>query len=191
MRREADEDLARIASETERKVEEVLGPARERAARAAEETRRSREAEACTEAERIRLSARARAATRLREAREEAHVRVLDRARGLLGAIRGSPGYPDILRGLVAEALGALPDARELHVDERDAALVQELGLVGADDVTVVPALRTWGGAVAAADGREVRNTLEERLERADVYLRPLVVEEIPEMATWREGETR
>jgi V/A-type H+-transporting ATPase subunit E len=185
MRREGEEDLARIRADADRQVEEILGPAREEAARAAEEVRRSREAEACNEAQRIRLSARARAASRLREAREQAYAKALERARASLASLRGSPRYPGVLAGLVAEALRALPDARALHVDPRDVDLVRALDL-GSDAVEVVTGLRTWGGVRAVADGREVRNTLEERLQRADPYLRPLVVREIPEAATWR-----
>jgi V/A-type H+-transporting ATPase subunit E len=142
-------------------------------------------AEACDEAERIRLSARVRAASRLREAREEAYAKAVERARASLASLRGSPGYPGVLAELVAEALRALPDARALNVDPRDADLVRALDL-GSNAVEVVTELRTWGGVCAVADGREVRNTLEERLERADPYLRPLVVREIPEAATWR-----
>lgn len=186
MRREAAEDLARIVADTDRQVEEILRPAREEAARIAVEVRRAREAEACTEAERIRLSARARAATRLREAREQAYARALERAREALASTRERPGYPGILRDLVEEALQALPDARALHVDPLDADLARRLDVEGSDGVEIVPGLQTWGGAVAVADGREVRNTLEERLLRADPYLRPLVVREIPEAATSR-----
>lgn len=184
MRLEGEEDLARIRADSDRRVEEILGPAREEAARAAEEVRRSREAEACTEAQRIRLAARARAASRLREAREQAYAKALERARASLASLRGSPGYPGVLAELAAEALRALPDARALHVDPRDVDLVRALDL--GSDAEVVAGLRTWGGVRAVADGREVRNTLEERLERADPYLRPLVVREIPEAATWR-----
>lgn len=184
IRHEADEELARLGSDADRGVEAILGPAREEAARVAEEVRRAREAEACTEAERIRLAALAQAAKRLREAREDAYASALERARTRLGSLRERPEYRRILASLVEEALSALPDALTLQVDPRDAGLVGELGSV----VAVVPEIQTWGGAVATADGREVRNTLEERLGRADPYLRPLVVEVVPEMATWLDG---
>lgn len=185
MQREADETLARIAVDGDRQVEEIMGPARAEAARAAEEVRKARESEACAEAERIRLSARAQAAGRLRDAREEAYARVLELARARLSSIRDRPGYPRVLRSLLEEAIGALPDATGVHVDDRDADLIREDDAVLHERVAVVPGLLTWGGVVATAEGREVRNTLEERLSRADPFLRPIVAEEIPQLATW------
>jgi vacuolar-type H+-ATPase subunit E/Vma4 len=102
-------------------------------------------------------------------AREEAYVAVLDRVREKLASVRGSSAYPAVFRALLDESRGALPEARELRVDRRDA----DLAVSVAGDVKVVAVLDTWGGVeLAGEDGRTVRNTLEERLANADQLLR-------------------
>ena len=70
---------------------------------------------------------------------------------------------------LLAESRAALPSARELRVDPRDA----DLALPLADGLGVESTLETWGGLeLASDDGRTIRNTLEERLANAEPLLR-------------------
>jgi vacuolar-type H+-ATPase subunit E/Vma4 len=174
-----DEEVARIEAEAEREVEAILARARAEAERVAQEVRQPLGAELRVATERLRGRARAEAARLLRESREEVYRRVLDLVVARLASIRERPGYRASLRALVDEALGALPDAAVVHVDPRDAEAVGNDRLP--PGVRVAPDLQTWGGVEAAAeDGRVIRNTLEERLRRADPFVRPLIAKALP-----------
>jgi vacuolar-type H+-ATPase subunit E/Vma4 len=92
-----------------------------------------------------------------------------------LTTLRASAGYPDMLRNAIEESLAALPTATTLRVDPRDErlaiALLEQLGA----RLSVVATLETAGGVeVVGSDGRNVRNTLEERFANAEPALRLL-----------------
>jgi V/A-type H+/Na+-transporting ATPase subunit E len=129
----------------------------------------AQETQARAEAQRDLSLARLAAAAAVRAAREEAFTSLLAGIRAQLAAMRGSSKYPALLRALVAESRAALPAARELRVDPRDLELA---GLI-AGGLRVVAELDTMGGVeLSGDDGRTVRNTLEERLDNADLHLR-------------------
>lgn len=104
----------------------------------------------------------------------------LAEARRRLAAQRDDPGYPNLLRRLVQEALDALAQSlgpveqAQLEADPRDRELLgqimQELGL----NLAVSYNADCWGGVIArSGDGRiVVYNTLQSRLERATPVLR-------------------
>ena len=90
-------------------------------------------------------------------------------------SVRHSPPYAPrtptrrCFAALLAESRAALPAARELRIDRRDADLARPL----ADGLGVELTLDTWGGLeLASDDGRTLRNTLEERLANAEPLLR-------------------
>lgn len=161
-RRRADREKAAAAAT-------IVDGARREAAELAASLVSAPEAESLAAAERVRAMARLRAADTVRVAREEAYVVVLDRVREKLAPVRDSGAYSAIFRALLDESRDALPEARELRVDRRDADLAESV----AGDMKVVAVLDTWGGVeLAGEDGRTVRNTLEERLANADQLLR-------------------
>jgi vacuolar-type H+-ATPase subunit E/Vma4 len=186
--REAEEEQMRILAGAQREVGAIVDRAREDAARIQDEVSRDRRERDRVDVERILLRARADAGRRMREGREAVYVRVLERARSNLGAIRASPAYPSVFGMLLDEALTSLTDAEVVHVDPRDAAVCAEVSSHRSSEPHVAADIETWGGVVACtADGRAVRNTLEERLERADAFLRPIVASIVPGMAPWAE----
>jgi vacuolar-type H+-ATPase subunit E/Vma4 len=89
------------------------------------------------------------------------------------------------------ESLANLADAEVVQVDPRDVAIAEQVRSQRSLKLCIAPDIETWGGVVVrTADGRAVRNTLEERLERADPFLRPVVASIVPGMAPWeREAE--
>ena len=116
-----------------------------------------------------RALARLDAAATIRSAREEAFVSLLTGIRAELATLRETSAYPALFEALVAESRSALPSARELRIDPRDAGLGGAL----ARGLRVEPVLDTWGGVeLASDDGRAIRNTLEERLGNAEPVLR-------------------
>lgn len=161
-RRRADREKAAAATA-------IVDAARRDAAALEAELTTAPEAESLAAAEGVRALARLHAADTVRRAREEAYVSVLDKVRDELAAVRGSSAYLAAFAALLDECRAALPDARELRVDRRDANLAASV----AGDLKVVAVLDTWGGVeLAGDDGRTVRNTLEERLANADQLLR-------------------
>lgn len=166
---EAEEERRRADREKAMAAAAILDGARREAAAVEAELTTAPQAESLAAAERVRALARLRAADMVRVAREEAYARLIERVREELSGLRDSPSYPAVFRALLDESRAALPNAGELRVDRRDAGLATSV----AGDLRVVAVLDTWGGAeLAAADGRTVRNTLEERLANADLLLR-------------------
>lgn len=173
---DAREEIERLDDETRREVEQVLSEAEQRAAAEERERLRSEERKLAAEATTVLSRARRDAGRILRDAREALFLEALDDLRARLARVREQPGYHDLLRHLIVEALEALPAnvLLELRIDARDEALamqiVRELGRM---DVEVSAELETWGGIeLATDDGRLVRNTIEERLANAETALR-------------------
>ena len=147
----------------------IRAEARQHASRLLTELSAATEPQALADAEHIRAVARLDAASAVRDAREQAFSSLVAGIRTALGSLRDSPDYPKLFRRLVLESLAALPEARELRVDPRDAELAASV----VDGLDIVEALDSWGGVeLVAKDGRTVRNTLEERLHNADMLLR-------------------
>jgi V/A-type H+-transporting ATPase subunit E len=86
-----------------------------------------------------------------------------------LSHVRKDPKYPDILKNLTREAVGALGgETIRIHIDKRDEKLIKkilsELHLSG----EVIADLQCSGGLVVSTQNESVKisNTLESRLER-------------------------
>jgi vacuolar-type H+-ATPase subunit E/Vma4 len=86
-----------------------------------------------------------------------------------LSHVRKDPKYPDILKNLTREAVGALGgETFRIHIDKRDEKLIKkilsELHLSG----EVIADLQCSGGLVVTTQNGSVKisNTLESRLER-------------------------
>jgi vacuolar-type H+-ATPase subunit E/Vma4 len=110
-----------------------------------------------------------------------------------LSGMRELPGYPDLLRRLMVEALAALgPEEAEGHpphvcVDARDEAAARAcLSANGSlAHATLEASLDCWGGVIVrSGDGRIViDNRLEARLERATPILRRVLAAEFERAA--------
>jgi hypothetical protein len=108
----------------------------------------------------------------VRAAREAAFLRALERAQRDFRALRGSRAYAATLEALAREAAEAI-GADLVRIDARDAALAKSLARRLSVRVEVDPALATDCGAVARDPAsREARNTVEDRLARAEARLR-------------------
>ncbi len=166
---DADEELARLDDETRREVQALLDLARADAARLERDPVSSQEGALQAEAARRRAAARLDANRMLREAREQSLQEGLVGLRARLASFRDEEAYPQVLGTLLREAREALPDAKRVLVDPRDAELAGRL----ADGLALEHVLEVWGGVVLESDdGRLVRNTLEERLTNAEPALR-------------------
>jgi len=169
IRRDADEEAARILGEAREEAARIGRAADEEAVRLHGALLREAERERDERMRRAECAARLEARRREREAREAWYQEAVGRVRERLEAARRDPRYARWFAALREEAERALPDATVLRTDPMDAGLVHDAGL----DAT----LATWGGVeLAADDGRVVRNTLEERLRRAEPALRRLAL---------------
>ena len=166
---EADAERARADRETAAEAAAIVERARDEAGALEAALTAAPETEARAEAVQMRALARLDASSALRSAREDAFGSLLTGIRETLAALRGTDAYPALFEALLAESRAALPSARELRVDRRDA----DLALPLADGLGVELTLDTWGGLeLASDDGRTIRNTLEERLANAEPLLR-------------------
>jgi V/A-type H+-transporting ATPase subunit E len=172
---EAADETARLEAETRDEAHRIVEAARAEARAVAEQAGRADERELRRETHERRARARLAAAAVRREAREQVFGELLEDVRVRLVGLRTGSAYPDVLRELIRESLSVLPAATTLRVDPRDESLAAEL-VAGLDArLQLVPVLETAGGVEAAgADGRTVRNTVEERLANAQPALRVL-----------------
>jgi vacuolar-type H+-ATPase subunit E/Vma4 len=110
-------------------------------------------------------AARLEALRQTRASQETIFAAAHSQLRERLREARSRPDYAALFAALLAEAQAALPGATVIRIDPLDAALAPH----------AESTLDTWGGVeLEAADGRIVRNTLEERLRRAEPELRRL-----------------
>ena len=166
---EADAERARADREAAAEAAAIVERARDEAGALEAALAAAPETEARAEAVHMRALARLDASSALRSAREDTFGSLLAGMRETLAALRGTEAYPALLEALLAESRAALPSARELRVDPRDA----DLALPLADGLGIEATLETWGGLeLASDDGRTIRNTLEERLANAEPLLR-------------------
>ena len=181
---EADAEVARIEEDASRRAAEVLAAAHRRSATDATALTGFRADEVAEERDRLLREATSRATLAVRAAREDAFGLAIDEARLRLSSAREREGYAASLRQLIEESLGALPDAVMLRVDPRDEGLARSILRSRADGTpSVERSLDVWGGVeAAAADGRTVLDTLEERLSRAEPWLRSVVAGAAPGM---------
>ena len=174
IRREAEEEAQRRVANASAEAGEILAEARARA----EQSRAEMEADVEKEAAALRTRELDRARLHVRqaeqEARETGYAAAHAQVRAALERARADENYPRLFRALLEEARRALPDATAVRIDARDAGLV--------DGLRVETSLHSWGGVeLVADDGRLVRNTLEERLRRAEPELRRLAAHALAE----------
>jgi vacuolar-type H+-ATPase subunit E/Vma4 len=169
---EAASEMARLEAETHEEANRIVDAARAEARVLQEEAARATERELQDEVEQRRAQARLHVATAVREAREDAFREFLADVQLRLATLRDSEQYRSVLRALIDESTAALAAGTELRVDARDERLAAEL-IADRPRLNVVAALETAGGVeLASADGRMVRNTIEERLANAEQALR-------------------
>jgi len=117
---------------------------------------------------------------RLQEAREGVFQEILGVAKDRLSRYRSDPGYPATLAVLVEECSTFLGTIGVVMADPRDEELVEKIfSDLGPTDFQF--SLECWGGIVAHdGKGVYVRNTLEDRLRRAEPDLRRQVGQLVP-----------
>ncbi|MBI4673211.1 MAG: hypothetical protein HY741_16280 [Chloroflexi bacterium] len=174
MEQEVAAEIRRVEEQTAASVAEMRASA-ERDAQAIRERHR-REMLPLLQHERARRLNRARLDS-LRassSAREQLFTQALGCAQERLAQLRSDPGYADILRALVQEALAQLDGAVIVRADPRDEKILHTL----LEGMPIEFDLETWGGIEARTlDGRiRVVNTLEARLEQAEVVLRQSIM---------------
>lgn len=173
MRAEAEAEITRLDDESRRQAAGILADAEREADGLVQDSRRRARIE--LEAESVRRRALARlAADRVRAAaREDLFAELMDELRRRLADVRAEEGYDRLLAELLRESRTALPGARRLLVDPRDAALAHRLAAELASALEVRPELTTSAGLdLETDDGRRVRNTVEARLQAAEPELR-------------------
>jgi vacuolar-type H+-ATPase subunit E/Vma4 len=180
LRSEGDEEIARITAEGDAAVADLTQRAREQARKAEAAAATARDGSLSQEAAVIRHRAELHVARRLQEAREAVFQEILGLARDRLSRYRSDPAYPGTLAVLAEECSEFLGAIDVVMADPRDEELVEKiLSDLGAAELLF--SLECWGGIVAH-DGRGVfvRNTLEDRLRRAEPDLRRQIGQLVP-----------
>ncbi len=180
LRREGDEEVARITAERDMAVAAVMRSAREQAKQVEATAATARDGARTNEADVMRHRADLHVERRLQEAREAVFQEILGRAKDRLSRYRRDPEYPATLEALLEECLTFLGTIEVVIADQRDAELVESM-LSRLDPAQLQPTLECWGGVVAH-DGKGVfvRNTLEARLGRAEADLRRQIGDLVP-----------
>jgi vacuolar-type H+-ATPase subunit E/Vma4 len=181
LQRDGDEEVARIVATRDETTSEIVRQARQAAKDAEAAAATSRDAAIALETEVILHRAVLHVERRLQEAREVIFKEILGRAQDRFSRQRSDPAYPRIVDALVAECVDFLGRAEAVMADPRDTDVVGEVLERRGVDAKLEPTLETWGGVVAT-DGKGVfvRNTLEERLGRAEIALRRDIGDLVP-----------
>jgi len=183
LQRDGDAEVANITAARDQAVSEIGREAKEIAEGSEADAATSRDAALGMEMEVIRNRATLHVERRLSEAREVIFKEILGRAQDRLGRLRGDPSYPAIQDALVAECLAFLGEVEVVMTDPHDVDLVRAALARHEVEAKVEASLEAWGGVIAT-DGKGVfvRNTLEERLGRAEAELRRRIGDQVPSL---------
>ena len=167
LQEEAIREINRILAEAEEKAKAILAEAEARAEQIKLAAERRLEAERRAALARAESAAELKVSTARMKARGEMIERVKRMAAERLQGIGADPRYPEILRKLAEEAVGAVAEPGWVAVRPEDLphleAWAQERGLM----VKADPEVRLGVRVYAAGGDTYVENTLPGRLERA------------------------
>ncbi len=180
LRRDGDDEVARITADRDAAVAAVMQSAHERAREVEASAATARDGALARETEVIRHRAELQVVRRLQDERESVFQEILGQARQRLANYRNDPDYPATIEALLEECRAFLGTIEVVMVDPRDAELVGA-ALHRFGPAQLQPSLESWGGVVAHnGKGVFVRNTLEERLGQAEVDLRQQIGQLVP-----------
>lgn len=180
LRGEGDQEIARISAESDAAVADLMQSARREAKQAEAMAATARDDALCNDADVIRHRAELHVERRLQKAREEVFQEILAVAKDRLARYRSGPEYPACLATLVTECSAFLGTLEVVMADPRDEVLVEKI-LSDAGLAEVQFSLECWGGIVAHdGKGGYVRNTIEDRLRRAEPDLRRQIGQLVP-----------
>jgi vacuolar-type H+-ATPase subunit E/Vma4 len=123
-------------------------------------------------------AAREQVKDRLSQGRQESFREVFQKSALILSSLRTSPTYEVFFSSVLSEITESLDSEKiRLHIDKRDEELCKRLTKSIAKEFEIVKDLITNGGLNGETpDGKVIiRNTIEERLVRAEELLRPVV----------------
>lgn len=174
-------EIETIVAQADEECSALLDHARRQAGSERERLARGRDPAAERQADRIVNRARLEADRAVRAEVEALYVETRDAASEIVGSLRGTRCYEEVLARLIRECCVALPEATTLSVDPADEELARRiLSGDGRSDLNLESTLDTRGGAGVSGDnGRVVRNDFESRLARADDLLRLIFAEKI------------
>ena len=178
---EGDEEVARITADRDTAVADIMHEARRRAMQAELEATTARDPALRADADVTRHRAALQVERRLQETREAILQDIMGRAEDRLSRYRRDPAYLATLQALLGECRDFLDEVAVVAVDPRDADLVRAALAALGSEAVVEPSLETWGGVVASnGRGVLVRNTLEDRLRRAEPEIRRQIGNVVP-----------
>jgi vacuolar-type H+-ATPase subunit E/Vma4 len=177
---EGDDEIARLTADRDATVARLIESAREEAKEVEAGAARARDEALSNDAGVVRHRAELHVERRLQEAREALFQEILGLARDRLSRYRNDAGYPATFAALLHECATFLGKIHVVMVDPRDKELAEDV-LADLGSAELQPSLECWGGVVAH-DGKGVfvRNTFEDRLERAEADLRREVGQLVP-----------
>ncbi len=181
LREEGEAEVARITAERDERVAAALRAARAQAASEETAAASSLDADLAAESAIILNRAELQVERRLQATREVVLQDALGRARDRLARHRDGPAYRATLDALFGECVAFLGKVESVMVDPRDSEAVEAMLARRGLAARVSVSLETWGGVVAGdGSGAWVRNTLEDRLGRAEPELRRQIGDLVP-----------
>ncbi|GEM_PF-155139 len=166
----AEEKIREIGDSKDREIRDI----RERAKTESEEMHKSLLSETqkkiAVESNKRIYSAREQSKDKLAQVRLEASLSVYQEAGARLSSIRSNSSYDAFFKAVLGEIIESLDSEKiRLFIDKRDEALCLQLTRDTKKGIEVVTDLSTMGGLNGSTpDGKVIiRNTIEDRLERA------------------------
>lgn len=181
IRSEAEAEIDRVEEAAAAEISRIEDEGERRAASEYARQRTSRDGDATRTADRIVNHARLEADREIHAAVERVYQEVLARVTVRLEGLRSSPEYAAVFLQLFDECRSVLPSASVLLIDPRDHALAETVLRSESGRLEIEGSLNSAGGMVLVeGDGRNVDNTIEARMARADPYSRQLTADLVP-----------
>lgn len=169
-----------IQAQAEQEAAQILAQAQTDANQIRDGERAAATAKAARESARIIHQAQMKQRQLVGDARAAIIDAALADASQHFAEMRSQPVYATVLKGLLEESLAtvreSLTDGDQIYVeaDPRDEQLLNLLVRQHGPNITVCYILNCWGGIIARDESERIVaiNTLEERLQRAEMSLR-------------------
>lgn len=179
MRRQAEEERARILREADEKAQTILQDAEEKVQALREEAESELRRQTRSDHESVVGKARMEGRHRLLAARWQMIRDAFDRAEERLNELAAGEDYPEILEGLMREAIAGSEAVARVEVAEQDVELCRSILSEVGSDAEAAPRGEQAGTVIAVSPGgrRRVDNSLMTRLRSARRRLAPRVAE--------------
>jgi vacuolar-type H+-ATPase subunit E/Vma4 len=174
----AEEKIREIGDSKDREIRKILERAETESLKVRKDLLEETNRRIAVEKNKKIYFAREQAKDNLTRARQDAYLSVFREAEVQLSSLRSDPSYEAFYKAVITEIIESIDHEKiRFHIDKKDEPLCSKLIKDTGKEVDIVTDLSTKGGLNGSTpDGKVViRNTIEDRLERAKERMKVVV----------------